>query len=204
MEKIKMTDYNVGELLKKNNAIFNYVYDKHGMRLGIVVATKGIGKHHPKIGWALFDEVECAFTEYKTFGSIPRAKRLLNELKRAIADTDNLIGNCLIREIERYDVSQGDLCYMESRPLTQKAKYELFELALSRGNFDSWGFYCDKNVPVVKNANLREDTIAINEVWTNKDGHTEKQECVYQDAETANALRSAIRDLEYRAWRYYK
>ena len=82
MEK---SETNIGKFLKENKAIFNYIYDSRGLRIGVILAKKGDYIGHNLIGWALFDEIEYpSWTQFIGIKDLPIYKDLINAVKESI------------------------------------------------------------------------------------------------------------------------
>ena len=79
------SEVNIGEFLKKNKAIFNYIYDSRGFRIGVVLAKKGDYLSHNLVGWALFQEVDTAcWVQAVKIKTLPSYKELTETLERSI------------------------------------------------------------------------------------------------------------------------
>jgi len=180
-----------GDILKENKGLVNYIYDDYGFRIGIVMILPGEGKHHPKLGWALIKEVPHRVNVIHKLSDIPVFKNSNSELLN-LDFGDNLT-----------------ICY--NTFADEKAKSELFELAVSRANFDSWNYYvCTDRDKGQNFSDLRNDKISNffchtrltmypGEIWES-DVPTNAE----VDVKKCRVIRKAIRNAEYRAWRYFK
>ena len=92
MSKKKRERFNIEEFLKNNNAIFNYIYDKNYLKLGIVIAFPSELKGRCKIGWALFEEACKEEKEISKFRDLPIIRNKLTKIKNDlynILDTED-------------------------------------------------------------------------------------------------------------------
>ena len=113
-----MDEYtSVGDFIDKNKIIFKYVYDKFGFRVGIVVAEKGEGRWHPKMGWALFEEGPQTIIVHTKCNQIPVYKGM----------------------------DDFPFIPVEEIIISKENKLELFKKALDRANYNSFSYYVNLN-----------------------------------------------------------
>ena len=166
----------VGDLINKNKIIFKYVYDKFGFRVGVVVAEKGEGRWHPKIGWALYREVPHDIVVHTECKQIPVYK----------------------------DMEDFPFIPVEEVVISKENKLELFRKAWCRVNFNSFEYYVnlyDSNVH--KETQFRD---VYPEIWyTDGNSKEDVSICVVDDDYgIVKAMKRAVKDLEFRAYRYFK
>ena len=205
MSKKKRERFNIEEFLKNNNAIFNYIYDKNYLKLGIVIAFPSELKGRCKIGWALFTEVCKEEKEISKFRDLPIIRNKLTEIKNTlynILDTEDkntierkewisLIQN--IHSLEDFDLGEKNYSYY---PVKASEWENLFNLAKSRANYDGWNYYCAKGT-TLERTDLRNNYISTL--------NTENTYGVFaSDINTSAGIRKAVRKMEYRAWKYFK
>lgn len=221
------SEINIGEFLKENKAIFSYIYNNMGFRIGVVVAKKGEMKGHNAIGWALFNEVSTSVpAKTITAKDIPAYEKLRDSIKNSLSLASNLgeEGLKTLTSVSLFDVysalntfmealgsnpiliknesTSAPLCYM---PYTYKivSKEDVFntiKLALEKANCDSWNYYCPKR----EGHDLREDIVRVHSRVDMDDKNSSVIVLGDKMPILANILRKAIRKMEYRAWRYFK
>lgn len=166
----------LGDFINDNKIIFKYVYDKFGFRVGVVVAEKGEGKWHPKIGWALFKEVPYTTIVHTECSQIPVYK----------------------------DMDKFPFIPVEETVISKENKLELFKKALNRTNFNSFEYYVDLyGSDVHRETTFRDVSLEI--LYT--DGNSKETEYIFSTDdyyEIIKAMKSAIKSLEFRAYRYFK
>lgn len=172
-----MIEYtNIGDFIDKNKIIFKYVYDKFGFKVGIVVAKKGEGRWHPRIGWALFKEVPHKIVVHTKSDQIPEYRGM---------------GDFSFIPVEEVVISKGD-------------KIDLFDKALNRTNYNSFSYYINfYDLDVHSDTILRSE---LPEIWY-KDGNSDMEDSIcYVDDYYGiiKSLKKAIKDLEFRSYRYFK
>lgn len=192
----------VGDILKENGALLNYFKDPAGFNTGVIVILKGFGRHHPKIGWAFFEEVPHFFESHTKMKEIPYYSLYVNK------DT---VGGTLIPGTS---VEQVKL-------LNEEAKKDLILLAISRANNDSWNYYVSREedpilsnfkearrvvegVATQKNSNLREDKVVLDYASCLNENAYERYNVIVENPCQLSILRKSIRQAEYRAYRYFK
>lgn len=214
------SETNIGELLKENNAIFNYIYNSLGYRMGVVVAKKGNKKGYNPIGWALFNEINSI--DYSTqikLKSTPTYQRMTKAFKQSISKIPSLEEKDmeLIKDLgffECYD-ALSDFLKMNSElysiveskyiaykfSVTHKGTVEAIKLALSRANNNSWNYYSPKG----SGHDLRNNIVNLSTfrtcAWLSNEIRNPTKP---NSPKLANMLRKSIRKMEYRAWRYFK
>lgn len=205
MSKKKRERFNIEEFLKNNKAIFNYIYDKNYLKLGIVIAFPSELKGRCKIGWALFTEVCKEEKEISKFRDLPIIRNKLTKIKNDlynILDTEDkntierkewisLIQN--IHSLEDFDLGEKNYSYY---PVKASEWENLFNLAKSRANYDGWNYYCAKGT-TLERTDLRNDLISTLNT-ENTYG------VVTSDIDKSASIRKAVRKMEYRAWKYFK
>ena len=167
---------NVGDFIDKNKIIFKYVYDKFGFRVGIVVAEKGEGRWHPKIGWALFKEVPHTVIVHTKFNQIPAYKGM----------------------------DDFPFIPVEEIIISKENKLELFKKALDRANYNSFSYYVNLNdLDVHRNTVLRSEEP---EIWYSDGIYKDKGHIRYANDYYGiiKSLKRSVKDLEFRAYRYFK
>lgn len=201
----KKEKFDIEGFLKENNAIFNYIYDKTGVKQGIVIAFPSELKGKCKIGWALFGEVCKDEKSISKFRDLPILMDKLNEIKSSLYDIlDTEDKNSIarqkwislvqeVRSLEDFDLGQGDSYYY---PTKAKEWENIFNLAKSRANYDGWNYYC------AKGTTLERTDLRRNYICTLSTENT----CglVQSNSEKSASIRKAIRKMEYRAWNYFK
>ena len=213
MEK---SEINIGEFLKENKAIFNYIYDSRGFRIGVVLAKKGDYIGHNLIGWALFNEIEYpSWTQFVGIKDLPVYKDLIESVKDSInkslaKDSDSLeiledtgvfkiyeafkVFNKAIRDTSVFS-EDGDrdvpACYI----VNKEDILEALKKALEKANYDSWNYYCLKH----EGHDLRNDIVDTNYIDGYKQCTSGRELPIL-----ANNIRKAVRKMEFRAWRYFK
>lgn len=212
------SETNIRELLNKNNAIFNYIYDNRGFRIGVVVAQKGKLKGHNAIGWALFQELPSVESSlFVNITSTPIYKEMEKALKESLSSALDL--NCskdtevldkikffdmckslesFLKGVQSIDIPSEDdnVLFSAKYDVTKKDIMDTIKLALSKVNYDSWNYYS----PLNKGHDLREGIINLSKV-------EDKESLVLMGTKMpilTNSLRKAIKKMEYRAWRYFK
>ena len=205
MSKKKKERFNIKEFLTNNKAIFNYIYDKNYLKLGIVIAFPSELKGRCKIGWALFTEVCKEEKEISKFRDLPIIRNKLTKIKNDlynILDTEDkntierkewisLIQN--IHSLEDFDLGEKNYSYY---PVKASEWENLFNLAKSRANYDGWNYYCAKGT-TLERTDLRNDLISTLNT-ENTYG------VVTSDIDKSAGIRKAVRKMEYRAWKYFK
>ena len=213
MEK---SEINIGEFLKENKAIFNYIYDSRGFRIGVVLSKKGDYIGHNLIGWALFNEIEYpSWTQFVGIKDLPVYKDLIESVKDSInkslaKDSDSLeiledtgvfkiyeafkVFNKAIRDTSVFS-EDGDrdvpACYI----VNKEDILEALNKALEKANYDSWNYYCLKH----EGHDLRNDIVDTNYIDGYKQCTSGRELPIL-----ANNIRKAVRKMEFRAWRYFK
>lgn len=218
MEK---SETNIGKFLKENKAIFNYIYDSRGFKIGVVVAKKGDYIGHNQIGWALFDEIEFpSWTQLVRLKDTPIYKDMMEAFKESVnigidclKAKDTTSANVLkdTKVLELYDAIrafdkaiQDTSIYSEDGDRDVPAYYyvdkgdvlDTIKRALEKANYDSWNYYCLKH----EDHDLRNDIV---DTYDTGFGETERKRGKELPV-LANNLRKAIRKMEFRAWRYFK
>ena len=205
MSKKKRERFNIEKFLTDNKAIFNYIYDKNDLKLGIVIAFPSELKGRCKIGWALFEEACKEEKEISKFRDLPIIRNKLTEIKKAlykILDTEDkdtierkewisLIQN--IYSLEDFDLGEKNSYYY---PVNASEWENLFNLAKSRACYDGWNYYCAKGTSLER-TNLRNNYI-------NTTNTENTYGIVTRDIDKSAGIRKAVRKMEYRAWRYFK
>ena len=163
MEK---SETNIGKFLKENKAIFNYIYDSRGLRIGVILAKKGDYIGHNLIGWALFDEIEYpSWTQFIGIKDLPIYKDLINAVKESInrsvvkdsASLKILEDSGLFKIYEAFNVfnkamkdtsvfsEDGDRNVPAFYIVSKEDILEALKKALEKANYDSWNYYCLKH-----------------------------------------------------------
>ena len=213
MEK---SEINIGEFLKENKAIFNYIYDSRGFRIGVILAKKGDYIGHNLIGWALFNEIEYpSWTQFVGIKDLPVYKDLIESVKDSInkslaKDSDSLeiledtgvfkiyeafkVFNKAIRDTSVFS-EDGDrdvpACYI----VNKEDILEALKKALEKANYDSWNYYCLKH----EGHDLRNNIVDTYYIDGYKQCTSGRELPIL-----ANNIRKAVRKMEFRAWRYFK
>ena len=167
---------NVGDFIDRNKIIFKYIYDKFGFRVGIVVAEKGEGRWHPKIGWALFKEVPYTVIVHTKCNQIPAYK----------------------------DMDDFPFIPVEEAIVSKENKLELFKKAWHRANYNSFSYYVNLNdLDVHRNTVLRSEEP---EIWYSDGIYKDKGHIRYANDYYGiiKSLKRSVKDLEFRAYRYFK
>ena len=218
MEK---SETNIGKFLKENKAIFNYIYDSRGFKIGVVVAKKGDYIGHNQIGWALFDEIEFpSWTQLVRLKDTPIYKNMMEAFKESVnvgidclKAKDTTSANVLkdTKVLELYDAIRAfdkaiedTSIYSEDGDRDVPAYYYVdkgdilytIKRALEKANYDSWNYYCLKH----EDHDLRNGIV---DTYDNGFGEIERNRGKELPI-LANNIRKAIRKMEFRAWRYFK
>lgn len=166
-----------GKILEENHALVNYFRDEYGFKEGVIVILKGMGRHHPKIGYAFFSEVP----------NTPVFHEYLNECP-AYKDK--------IKEGELLPVPSG--VDVVERTISEESRARLITLAIERANYQSWDYYSSRDIVLGQaDADLRADVLQI--------GDYPYLGCdTIYDPKRASNLRHELRKAEYRAFRYFK
>lgn len=210
----KKEKFNVEKFLKESNAIFNYIYDNRGFKVGIVLAMKTPLKGKCKIGWALFEEnrdINCKVLS--KLRDIPALMKRINDIKDHIftlsfaEESQGIKENrkefvSLMQEVkslEDIDLNSSDVYYYLENASDMK---DIFISAKERANHDSWNYYCAKGTDLSE-TDLRTDVIKIK---TPYEDEYEETHYYYtsSDTELCKAIRKAVRKMEHRAWRYFR
>ena len=211
----KKKKINIGNILSKHGAIFNYITDPYGFRVGVVVMMKGETRDNPRVGWALFRE-----TPYRVYGNNIRTLE-------GIPVANDLIEDILLRTCRSFnkhnDLSSPEMIeiYRDATALrnlkighvegvgffndvlTNKGKADLLSLAIRRANTnrDRYFAYVPDNTD---DFDSRENQIGAdwgyNEIPIND---PDDPYVVYSPVLT-QTIKKAVREAEYRAWRYFK
>lgn len=188
---------NVGEILKNNNAIFNYIYDKYGFRIGIVVAMKGVGRWHPRMGWSLFCEVPHKTVVHRKMSTIPYYKNIC-------------IFNKTLNEFVPAELEVPEV--IEIYPEDKFAKMELFYKAIDRANYNSFEYYVNKDPQFGQaKTDFRSEceTLQADVYNENYNCFNIKDAPVFDmddEAEygTFKAIKKTVKSTEFRAFTYFK
>lgn len=165
----------LGDFVKDNKIIFKYVYDNFGFRVGVVVAEKGEGKWHPKIGWALFKEVPYTTIVHTEHSQIPAYK----------------------------DLDIFPFIPVEETVISKENKLELFKKALNRTNFNSFEYYVDLyGSDVHRDTTFRNTSLEILYKDGNSK-EIEYISGIDDYYGIVKSMKSAIKSLEFRAYRYF-
>lgn len=213
MEK---SETNIGEFLKENKAIFNYIYDSRGFRIGVILAKKGDYIGQNLIGWALFNEIEYpSWTQFVGIKDLPVYKDLIESVKDSInkslaRDSDSLelledagvfkiyeafkVFNKAIKDTSVFS-EDGDRNVPAFYIVSKEDILDTLKIALEKANYDSWNYYCLKH----EGHDLRNDIVDTYDI----DGY---EQCTSgrELPILANNIRKAVRKMEFRAWRYFK
>ena len=213
MEK---SETNIGKFLKENKAIFNYIYDSRGFRIGVILAKKGDYIGHNLIGWALFDEIEYpSWTQFIGIKDLPIYKDLINAVKESInrsvvkdsAFLKILEDSGLFKIYDAFNVfnkamkdtsvfsEDGDRNVPAFYIVSKEDILEALKKALEKANYDSWNYYCLKH----EEHDLRKDIVGIDDI-DNYEQYRHGEELPI----LANNIRKAVRKMEFRACRYFK
>lgn len=210
----KKEKFNVEEFLRESKAIFNYIYDNRGLKVGIVLAMKTPLKGKCKIGWALFEEnrdINCKVLS--KLRDIPAIMKRINDIKDHIftlsfaEESQGIKENrkefiSLMQEVkslEDIDLNSPDVYYYLESASDMK---DVFISAKERANHDSWNYYCAKGTALSK-TDLRTELIKIKTSY--KDGDEEVHSYYTSgDTELCKAIRKAVRKMEHRAYKYFK
>ena len=146
---------NIGEFLHKNNAIFSYLKDSNGNRMGVIIAVPGNDplREEPRIGCAFFNEVVEDSSKYRIRGTtlfkyeeplktIADAPRMVEELSKILGASKASLFNKIDLPFTSERSSWGDEanlpCKISSRFIK---KLDELKLARKRVNFFRECFY---------------------------------------------------------------
>lgn len=135
--------------------------------------------------------------------NIPR-DRILEPLCESEAELNKLQAlTCSPVKYNMYYPSTGSNDYIINNKELRK---KVLDLALSRSNYDSWNYYCDKESEILEDCNLRRGVITTGEdtVPMVYNSGTKKQKNKYYDFDRACIIRQAVRKIERRAYKYFK
>lgn len=205
----------IGEILKAHNALFSYIKDPYGFRIGVVVMMKGQNRDNPKVGWALFDE-----TNNKQYGKrintlkeIPVADEHLNnileravEIFKLIPDTDNKENPSMlgiyneVQALKRMKLGSPELRGFHNDALTAKGKADLISLAITRANTNRENYFACTSVIPGDRCDQSEVDWKLNWIPINRPDDS----LIIKSPILAQTIKKAVREAEYRAWRYFK
>lgn len=211
----KKEKFNIEKFLEESNAIFNYIYDNRGFKVGIVLAMKTPLKGKCKIGWALFEEVqERSCKELSKLRDIPSTMKKINDIKDKIYTLCSTVESKGNKENRREFISlMQEVKSLEDINLNSTEKYyyidnasdmeSIFFSAKERANHDSWNYYCAKGTDL-SGTDLRRDRIEISVNSISTINSNSPMNYTSRDTELCKAIRKAVRKMEYRAYRYFK
>jgi len=207
----------VGEILKKHNALFNYIKDPYGFRVGIVVMMKGETRDTPRIGWALFKETP--YRQYgkdiKTLECVPSANNLLNDILFKIRE---FIFRCEIPDgykapeiFDIYDdvkaLGKTKISHIEgpgffNDVLEDRGKADLLSLAIRRANTDRGNYFACLSRNYDRES--RENQISVDWDYNEIPINFPDEPYIMHSPILAQTIKKAVKEAEYRAWRYFK
>lgn len=205
----------IGRILKAHNALFNYIKDSYGFRVGVVVMMKGPDRDTPKIGWALFNETP--YRQYgritETLGEIPAAnerfslilesaielcKSLPEPGKRELPSMVNIYNS--VMDLKKMKLGSPESMKFYKDVITNKGKADLISLAIKRANTNRDNYFAYESSIPHDRCNQSEIKWDYNWIPINKPDSN----VVIKSAILAQAIKRAVREAEYRAWRYFK
>lgn len=193
---------NLNDIAKMKNVIFQYILDDYGFRIGIVVAKESKFKGHYCIGWAMNSEVNYRKRELSHLRSIPLFQKLLYSIPYTKEYVDNRnslmeLGNLGIpTKFDPFDEVLPNVVYT---PEDSEEKIQLMELALKRANPDSWNYYLPKEYS--HEISLRDEDFVNKKLENNYNDNKETYNLIYSNL---NNIKKTIKNIEYRAYRYFK
>ena len=206
----------IGEILKKHNALFNYIRDPYGFRIGVVVMMKGADRDNPLVGWALFDE-----TSYKQYGKrtetlneLPVANELLEDILLKTCEVFNKHRNPdeqtdpsmldIYNDVEalrKLKVGSPEMRGFHNDSITSKGKADLISLAIKRANTDRDNYFAHvSKCPGTCREDQSEVEWDLNWIQIN----IPDDSLIVKSQILAKTIKKAVREAEYRAWRYFK
>lgn len=211
----KKNKIHVGEILKKHNALFNYIKDPYGFRIGVVVMMAGPDRDTPKVGWALFDET--GFKQYgrrtDTLQEIPVADSLLDDILLKTCEifnkhrdpneqTDPSMLDIYndVETLRKLRVGSPETRGFHNDSLTGKGKADLVSLAIKRANTDRDNYFAYKSENPNDRCDQSEVEWDLNWVPINRPDDS----LIVKSQILAQTIKKAVREAEYRAWRYFK
>lgn len=199
-----------GKLMEEKKVIlYNWIYNEYHEKIGVVTCQKGDCPSRLKIGWAL--AVECgakekSYDKVKNIPSIVRAVEGLKETLKIPQDARPRGYLTYIEEILNTNLpSQADIpCNPLRCTVTGKANREsMILLALARGNYDSWNYYCPKDLPYLDHCDLRNSVICFrNYRKVNEEEEHNREETIVEPT-LAKLMRQIIRKVERRGFKYF-
>lgn len=197
-----MTKFNVGQLLKDKNAIFNYIKDSYNRPIGIVVGMKGKDRDNPIIGWALFSEFDDG--SYVSDRQNYLANVALNDVYTSIDRYAKLCGNPSTRDYIKRVKELITTPTMFVSP-NKEIKYKTVEMALLRANTnrDTY-FVCSNPIYNQWGSNLiapEREVAKENEIVT---VYGNASDFGLSDKVAIPSIRQACRSMEFRCWRYFR
>lgn len=194
--------FNMGQLLKDKNAIFNYIKDSYNRPIGIVVGMKGKDRDNPIIGWALFSEFDDG--SYVSDRQNYLANLALNEVYTAIDKYAKVCNNSCTKD---YIARVKELITAPTMFLgpNKEIRYKTAEMALLRANTnrDTY-FVCDNPIYNQYGTNLvvpEDGSCNGNEIVTI---YGNASDFGLSDKVAIPSIRQACRTMEFRCWRYFK
>lgn len=211
----KKNKIHVGEILKKHNALFNYIKDPYGFRIGVVVMMAGPDRDTPKVGWALFDET--GFKQYgrrtDTLHEIPVAKDLLDDILLKTCevfnkhrDPDEQTDPSMldiyndVETLRNLKVGSPETRGFHNDSITSKGKADLVSLAIKRANMDRDNYFACKSENPNDRCDQSEVEWDLNWIPINRPDDS----LIVKSQILTQTIKRAVREAEYRAWRYFK
>lgn len=207
-----LTDEDKGKYKNRNSYIFNYIYDKYGFRIGVIVCFMDKEKNLPKIGWSLMREL--------TVGEPNIIIEKLYDIPtfRALVDNNSVNSKMyklytFIRDVKKYKIDGfSDTISGISNIiiLNRKQRDMLIDIAIARAVTYtpelSKNYYCNNSVKgLIKFKPCAENDDYITDIRNNRlviTGNAFIQNKVKESI--CKNIRDAVRAMEYRAWKYYK
>lgn len=195
------SQYNIGKLLKDKNALFNYIQDEFGAKMGVVVGLKGRDRATPLVGWALFSEFDDGRITMDK-----QSKPCREAFARVYEALDNFAKYCgnkmtakRVEDVKEILDSQDDFTI-----IPKDIKYRAIELAILRANPDREQYFVCSN-PIY---NQQDTLIPQNPRTLYKTEGTHlvhgSSEFNYFDKYAISYIKKACRAMEFRCWRFYK
>jgi hypothetical protein len=102
---------NVASILKDNKVLIRYIKNRHGQRVGVLVAAKPQGSEIPMIGWSLCKVSVEPFNKYigliKAFARIEEGCPFIDEDTPAIPNSIGAVLPIFEDRIKRYFKTEG-------------------------------------------------------------------------------------------------
>lgn len=205
---------------ERDSYLFNYIYDRFGYRVGVIVSYMDKEKNLPKIGWSLMAELTLCKSNIEIEGpyDIPTFRDMVdaNYMNSKIYPYYSFLRGLMDFKMDSFGTVKklGTIAI-----LSHKQRDMLIDIALARAITYtpevSKNYYCPSattptSVKGLIRFNIFEDddrfTTDLRENHLYIAGGIDGEDCMTPDAQKymCKVIRDAVRAMEYRAWRYYK